>query len=230
MFLLAALLLAQPAAAPDPEPPAEMIDFLGRRRLCLALSGPAALTAFEQAERRRLACGMLASEERSWRDRFHGNAGALAWLDRDPTDFRVPGVLASGYDGPRYAYVHRIELQGTESGGPGSFHLIIDSDAENGGATLFTATIAGLPARTFRIDNARFPWLDLQTVRTAFGVQPPRDYLTVDLRFGYRRGYCVDADQDDRPHLRISFYRDRIAASYEDRTNCGFRQVSLTGS
>ena len=228
-FLLAALLLVQPAATADPEPPTEMIDFLGRRRLCLDLPAPPGHSAFEQSEWRRLACGSLTAEERVWRDRYRGNADALAWLDRDPRNFRLPSITVSSGDGPPGAYVHRMEWTGTENGGPAPFHLTIDSDAENGGATLFTASYGDLSARSFRIDNARFPWLDLQSVRTALGTQPPRDYLSVDVRFGYRRGYCAEQDEDDRPHLTITFYRDRITASYQDRANCGFGRVSLTG-
>jgi len=118
-LLLAALLLTQPAAAPDPAPPpTEMIDFLGRRRLCLELPAPADRNAAYQAEARRLACTSLASEERMWRDHFRGNAAALAWLDRDPRDFHIPGIImVRGWDGPPGAYVHRMEWTGTENGG-----------------------------------------------------------------------------------------------------------------
>jgi hypothetical protein len=228
MLLLAALLLAQPAAAPDPAPPTEMIDFLGRRRLCLDLPASAERTAFAQSESRRLACASIASEERMWRDHYRGNAAALAWLDRDPRDFRVPGIMVSGYDGTPAPYVHRIALSGTDNGGQSPFHLSIDSDTENGGATIFTASWGDVPERSFRIDNARFPWLDLQSVRTAMTAQAPRGSFTVELRFGYRRGYCADRDEDDRPRLRIRFARDRVSAAYEDRTNCAVRNVDLT--
>lgn len=223
-FLVAAI--AQPAAAASepPPPPEEMIDFLGRRRLCLELPAEAGRSLAEQAEWRRLVCGALPAEERHWRIRYRGNAAALFWLDRDPRDFRLTGIVVSGWDGPPPAYVHRMEWSGTESGGPAAFRLVIDSDAENGGATLFTAAWGDVPARSFRTDNARFPWLDLQSARAALG----GDYFYVDLRFGYRCGYCADSD-DDRPHLSLTFRRDRVTASYEDRTNCGFRRVSLTG-
>jgi hypothetical protein len=226
-FLLAALMLAQPAAAPDPEPPpTEMIDFLGRRRLCLELPAPAERNAFDQSESRRLACTSLPAEERVWRDHYRGNAGVLAWLDRDPRDFRLPQITVS-FDGPPPAYVHRIELSGTDSGGQTPFHLSIDSDAENGGATLFTAAWGDVPARTFRIDNARFPWLDLQSVITALRTQSADGFLRVELRFGYHRGYCAALEEDDRPRLMIRFARDRVAASFEDRTNCEMRNVDL---
>lgn len=228
-FLLAALLLAQPVAAADLQrPPAEMIDFLGRRRLCLDLPAPAERNAFDQSESRRLACPSLPAEERRWRDHYRGNAAALAWIDRDPRDFRMPGIMVSGYDGPPAPYVHRIELSGTDNGGQTPFHLTIDSDSENGGATMFTASYGDVPARSFRIDNAHFPWLDLQSVRTAMTAQAPGGYFTVELRFGYRRGYCADRDEDDRPRLRLRFARERVSAAYEDRTNCAIRNVDLT--
>jgi hypothetical protein len=227
-LLLAALMLAQPVAAPDPEPPpTEMIDFLGRRRLCLELPAPAERNAYDQSEGRRLACASIGSEERVWRDHYRGNAEVLAWLDRDPRGFQVPQIMVS-FDGPPPAYVHRIELSGTDSGGQAPFHLIIDSDAENGGATLFTASYGDAPAHTFRIDNARFPWLDLQSVVTGLRARPPSEYLLVELRFGYRRGYCAIGGGDDRPHLMIRFASDRVTASFEDRTNCAIRSVDLT--
>jgi hypothetical protein len=224
--LLAALLIAQPAPAPDAEPPPqEMIDFLGRRRLCLELPPAAERSAAYQAEARRLACASLPSEERSWRDHVRGNAGALAWLDRDPRDFQMPGIMVRSWDGPPGAYVHRMEWTGTENGGPAPFHLSIDSDTDNGAATLVTAAFGDVPARSFRVDNGRFPWLDLQSVRAA----QSGDLLRVEIRFGYRRGYCADVGRDDRPLLTIRFARARVTAAFEDRTNCGTRTVSLTG-
>jgi hypothetical protein len=230
LALLALLAQPPPAAAEPGQPPEEMIDFLGRRRLCLALPAPAMREAADQAEARRLACDALPSEERHWRDRYRGNAEASAWLDQDPRNFRLPNLTVSGWDGPPPAYVHRMEWTGSESRGPAPFHLVIDTDAEYGGATLFTASYGDVPARSFRIDNAHFPWLDLQSVTAALGSRGPRDYLRVDIRFGYRRGYCAQFDEDDRPHLTITFARDRVSASYEDRTNCGFRRVALTGA
>jgi hypothetical protein len=225
-LLLAALALAQPTATLDPAPPPEaMVDFLGRRRLCLELPAPDQRNAYEQSESRRLACTGLAAEERVWRDRYRGSADALAWLDRDPRDFRMPGIMVRSGDGPPGAYVHRMEWTGTENGGPAPFRLGIDSDAEQGATTLITASYGDVPERSFRVDNARFPWLDLQSVRASLGT----DLLRIDLRFGYRRGYCGELDEDDRPILTIRFARDRASATFEDRTNCAIRNVELPG-
>ncbi len=224
--MLAALLLAQPVIPPDAAaPPEEMVDFLGRRRLCLALQAPDQRNVHEQSESRRLACASLAAEERVWRDRLRGNANGLAWLDRDARDFRLPGMTVRSGNGPPGAYVHRMEWNGTENGGPAQFHLSIDSDAELGAATWISASYGDAAARTFRIDNARFPWLDLQSVRAALG----DDMLRIDIRFGYRRGYCGELDEDDRPNLTIRFTRDRVRATFEDRTNCAIRNVDLPG-
>lgn len=226
-LVVAALLIAQPAAAPDtgPPPPQEIVDFLGRRRLCLGLPPPDRRNAYELAESRRLACASLAAEERIWRDRFRGNSNALAWLDRDARDFRMPDMMVRSGTGPPGAYVHRMEWSGTENGGPAPFHLSIDSDAEHGAATWISASYGDVPARTFRIDNARFPWLDLQSVRAAAG----GDMLRIDIRFGYRRGYCGEVDEDDRPNLTIRFARDRVRATFEDRTNCAIHNIDLPG-
>lgn len=216
-----------PAAEPGP-PPEAMVDFLGRRRLCLALAPPADRTADQQAESRRLACDALPSEERSWRQRFRADANARAWLDGDPRDFRLPGIIVSSRDGPLPAYVRRIEWSGTELGGSATFRLSIDSDAENGGATLFTASYGDVPGRTYRIDNARFPWLDLQSVRTALGDGPGGTALRVDIRYGYRRGYCGDQDGDDRPVLSLVFARDGVSAADQDRANCRMTRLPLS--
>ena len=229
VFALLLAALAQAPAATEASPPEEMIDFLGRRRLCGELPSPAERAAFAQAEWRRLACGSLAAEALQWRAHFRGNAEALAWLDRDPRDFRVVGaIVVHSWDGPPGAYVRRMEWSGSEEGGPVPFRLVIDTEAENGAATLFTASYGDVPARSFRIDNARFPWLDLQSARAALGNRTPQGELQIALRFGFRRGYCPDSDGDDRPHLFVRFARDRISASYEDRSNCGFRRASLT--
>lgn len=221
-LLLALALQASPA--PDSEPPEEMIDFLGRRRLCAELPAPPERSDFQRSEERRLACASLAAEEARWRRRYRDDRAALAWLDRDPRDFRVPRIVVSSWDGPPPAYVHRVELSGTETGGPAPFHLVIDSDSEAGAATLVTASYAGVPARSFRIANDRIPWLDLQSLRVSMG--GGRDYLHADLRFGHRRGYCGD-EGDDRPRLILIFRRDRVTASADDRTNCASRAVPL---
>ena len=195
-LLFASLLaaLAQPAAAPEPgQPPEEMIDFLGRRSLCLELPArrPSARLA-DQAEWRRLACAALPSEERRWRDRYRGNAAVSAWLDQDPRNFRLPSVTVSGWDGPPPAYVHRMEWTGTESGGPAAFHLAIDSDAENGAATSFTASYGDVPARTFRHRQCALSLARPAERHARRSERWPR-LSPVDIRFGYRRGYCAAA-------------------------------------
>ena len=227
-LILAIALAAAQAQAAEPGPPPEaLIDFLGRRRLCLALPLLADRSAVQQAEPRRLACDALPGEERIWRQRFRADAGARAWLDSDPRDFRLPGIIVSSRDGPPPAYVRRIDWSGTELGGSATFRLSIDSDAENGGATVFTATYGDVPGRTYRIDNARFPWLDLQSARAALGDGPGGNALRVDIRYGYRRGYCGDQEDDDRPVLTLVFARDGVSATDQDRMNCRLTRLPL---
>ena len=53
--------------------------------------------------------------------------------------------------GPPGAYVHRMEWSGTEEGGPTPFRLSIDGDAENGAATLITASYGDVPVRSLAV-------------------------------------------------------------------------------
>ena len=68
-----------------------------------------------------------------------------------------------------------------------------------------------------------FPGSTCKAPRAALGA----GLLRVDIRFGYRRGYCAELDEDDRPRLTIRFTQDRVSASFEDRTNCAIRNVAL---
>ena len=228
MFLpLALVLVAAQAAAAEPAPPPEaMIDFLGRRRLCLALPPLAARDAPQQAEWRRLACDALPSEERRWRQTARGDAAAFGWLDSDPRDFRLPAIVVSSAAGPPGAYVHRLIWAGTDNGGVIPFRLEVDSDADNGATTVITASFGDVPARAFRLDNARFAWLDLQGVRAALDAGGTE--LRVDIRYGFRRGYCGDRDGDDRPSLSLAFARDGVSAADQDRTNCRMTRLPLS--
>jgi hypothetical protein len=226
---LALALIAAQAAGPEPAPPPEaMIDFLGRRRLCLALPPLANRTTFQQAESRRLACDALPGEERRWRETARGDAAALGWLDSDPRDFRLPAIIVSSAAGPPGAYVHRLLWTGTDNGGVVPFRLEVDSDADNGATTVITASFGDLPARSFRLDNARFAWLDLQGVRAALDAGGAD--LRIDIRYGFRRGYCGDRDSDDRPSLSLVFARDGVSATDQDRANCGMTRRPLSAA
>lgn len=87
-MILALLLAAQAAATPadllqTEDPPIEMIDFLGRRRVCAEQREEGGETS------PWLHCANLPDEEREWRARSAGNAIALAWLDQDPRRFHL---------------------------------------------------------------------------------------------------------------------------------------------
>jgi hypothetical protein len=132
----------------------------------------------------------------------------------------MPSIHVSGYDGPPPADARHLLLTGRSFDTGSTFRLSIDHDARRGRFTTFTATFADLTPRTFAVDNERFPGIDLQSVGVALGRSAPSEALIVELRFGYRRGYCSINEQDDRPKLSIYFYRSEIRASYQDRTNC----------
>jgi hypothetical protein len=217
--------LIDPAAVSLPAvdgdvPPTAMIDFLGRRRLCGELPTEADRPAYHRAEWARLACARLPAEEGEWRRLYRADTRVIAWLDRDPQNFQLPFILMSFWDGPPPADVREMEWTGTHAGGGGRFRVRIRTDAENGATTLVTASFDDVPPRTYRIDNARFPEIDLQSVHAAFGEPGPQHELHVGLRYGYRRGYCEQNEADDRPRLSLTFERDRIQAAYQDRINC----------
>jgi len=210
-----------------PEPPEEMVDFLGRRRLCLELPEPADRLAGDEREWARLNCTSLPEEERTWRTRYQSNADVRRWLDQDPRRFHLPSIWVSGYDGPPDGDATRLEISGVsfEDGSP--FRVAVDRGAGNGRFTTFAVSFADVPARTFAIENARFPGLDLQSMMVFYGRPSPNERLLVKLRFGYPRGYCAVGQEDDRPELSIGFSRTEIDGDYLDRTNCGSSYVDL---
>jgi hypothetical protein len=217
MILVAFLALQAAAPASDDfsrteVPPTEMIDFLGRRRICTEQSEGGGETS------PWLRCASLPAEERAWRARSVGNAAALRWLDLAPRRFRLNEVVVSSWHGPPPAEPRRVEQSGTEYRTGEPYRLLIDSEADGGRSTRITASFANLPIRTFTIDNADIPFLDLQTLRVNLGTQ--RGRLSVRLRYGDPRGYCAAGDQDDRPELSIVFDREEIHADRQDMANC----------
>lgn len=226
-MMLALLLAIQTATLPAGDfsrtevPPAEMIDFLGRRRVC--------------AEQREaygetspwLRCADLPAEERNWRRRSAGNATALRWLDLDPAHFRLNSVVVDTWDGAPPARPRRIEQSGVGSQTGQPYHLIVDTEADGGRSTRVTASFANVPVRTFTIDNRAVPEIDPQTVQVMLGTPPsPGGALTVFIRYGDPRGYCNDA-RDDRPEIQISFASDAVRGYRTDRTNCDMVTTEL---
>ena len=226
MIIIAHLLALSAALHPTdptwdwPEPPEDMVDFLGRRRLCLDVPEASRRSPGDRREWARLSCATLPQEEAGWRSRYASDDNARRWLDLDPQEFHMPTILVSGYDGPPGANIRQIVLEGRafDTGLP--LRLSVDRDARDGRYTIFTVTFADVTPRSFAVDNERFPYIDLQSVRVAFGRARPNEQVIVELKFGYPRGYCSVNEEDDRPTLTIRFDRSETEASYQDRVNC----------
>jgi hypothetical protein len=232
MILL--LLAAQTAtpAADDPrfwdDPPTEMIDFLGRRRLCAQLPEPADREAGDRREAERLQCAALPAEERGWRARYAGNAEVLRWIDRDPLGFHLNSILISVWHGPPGALPMRIEQTGVDARSREPYHLVIDAGADGGRFTRITASYADHQPRSFTLENSRLPWLDLQSLQVMLGTPPTPGRLYVRMRYGYPRGYCQINEEDDRPLVQIVFDNNEIRASRSEQPNCQPVTTDLT--
>jgi hypothetical protein len=203
-----------------PEPPEEMVDFLGRRQLCGYVQQGPEQSVGDRIAWARLNCASLPQEESEWRARYASNEDVRRWLDQDPNDFQMPTVYVSGYHGPPPADARHLLLSGQSYDTGSTFRLSVDHEAQRGRYTTFTASFAGLAPRTFAVDNERFPGVDLQSIAVSLGRSGPGEVLIVELRSGYERGYCSINEQDDRPRLTIYFRRSEIQAWYQDRTNC----------
>ena len=225
-MILPLLLAAQAAAPPadDPrlwdDPPTEMIDFLGRRRLCAELPEPEDRDAAYRQEAERLQCAALPAEEGSWRARYAGEPDVLRWIDRDPLGFHLNGILISAWDGPPGAYVRRVEQRGidTQTGRP--FHLVVDGQTDSSRVRI-TASYLDRPERSFTLDARLLPWLDLQSLQVSLGTPPRGGQLYLRMHYGAQRGYCAVGETDDRPEVVVIFDRERILAQRSERTNCG---------
>ena len=225
-MILPLLLAAQAAAPPadDPrlweDPPTEMVDFLGRRRLCAELPEPEHRDADYRGEAERLQCAALPAEEHGWRARYAGNAEVLRWIDRDPRGFHLNSVLVNAWHGPPGALPRWIEQRGVDARTGQPYHLVVDAGVDGGRSTRITASYATHPARSFTVDNARLPRLDLQSIQLMLGTHAGRDEFHVIMRYGYFRGYCELGDEDDRPRLQLVFLADGVSGYRTDRTNC----------
>ena len=226
--MLLPLLLVLQAAEPSlgairnwPDPPTDMVDFLGRRRLCAQLGRPEDRAASDRAEAERLRCAGLPEEERIWRGRYAENAAVRAWLDLDPIRFSLNQITISAWHGPPPALPRRIEQNGVDVRTNEPYRLVVEDTAAANSMTRITASFAGLAPRNFTLDNTHFPLLDLQSLTVALGRRGDRgSLLYVILRYGYPLGYCAMGDQDDRPEVSIVFERERIRASRSQTVNC----------
>jgi hypothetical protein len=221
MLPLLLAVLAQTLATPLPPgegdtladngPPIEMIDFLGRRRLCADADGDA-------AERERLHCAALAGEERGWRTRFAGDTRALRWLDQAPLEFRMELRLIVTFDGPEPARPRRTEQSGTDGEGR-HYRLTIDAEADGGRSTRIAAAYDGWPERSFTLSNRAFPLIDLQSLEVGVQLLADDRSFRVELRYGHRRGYCGELG-DDREQVTVGFGQIRVSGYATLRTNC----------
>lgn len=209
-------------------PPIEMIDFLGRGRLCAQLAEPAHRDAGERTAADRWRCAALPGEEQGWRARYADNALVRAWLDLDPIRFRLNDIVVNAWHGPPSAETRRVEQTGVDARTGQGYRLIIDSEADGGRRIRVTASFAGLAPRSFTFDAATVPWLDLQSLQVALGARPARgDMLYVTLRYGELLGYCQLDEDDDRPEVSIVFERERVHGERSERTNCQDSRVDL---
>ena len=74
-----------------------------------------------------------------------------------------------------------------------------------------------------------FPWLDLSSAWVAIR-ERPYEALNIELRYGRVRGWCGDADRDDRSRLSVSFRPKVVEVSRQDRTNCNSNYEELQPS
>jgi hypothetical protein len=203
--------VAPPTALGFNDPPPEMIDVLGRRRLC-------AEAGSDRAERARLRCAALAGEERILRRRFAGDEAALRWLDQAPLAFRLEPRFVTTFDGPEPARPRRTEQSGADAEGR-PYRLTVDAGADGGRSTRIVAAYNGWPERSFTLSNRIFPSIDLQSLEVGVQVLAADRSLRVKLRYGRRRGYCGEMG-DDREQVNIGFGQTRVSGYATQRTNC----------
>jgi hypothetical protein len=219
---------AQPMQQPDrnpaevrdirPDPPEEMIDFLGRRRLCSSLRGDNRRGAAEW--RRARSCDALADEEQRWRQMQADNPVAMAWLNDDPRQFELGVIVASSYHGPPGVRLSHVDQEGVDpvSGLPVELH--VDAQAESGRYVRITAAWGDVSARTVQFPVSEFPYFDPGSIWMALGSTDPDGGLLVEARYALPRGYCGNIDEDDRPRLSIHFTRTAVTASRQTMRNC----------
>jgi hypothetical protein len=212
------------AAQPEMEtgPPEDMIDFLGRRRECSGFApepGEVLPAPPAGSWREWLRCEALPTEELALRRRYKSDARAIAFLDEAPSDFRLETITVDTYDGPPRARVERSEQRGLDADGRIPWQMILDRQPSEGRATAVTVSWANHPSRTIYLDDDMFPWLDLSSAWTALG-ERPREALSIQMRYGWRRGWCGHGDPDDRARVSVYFTRQGAVVFRQIGTNC----------
>lgn len=238
-FVLSVALWASPvfaasdvgAASPimETDPPEDMIDFLGRRKECSDLAPEPEKILPQPAPgswREWLGCENLAAEESALRRRYESDGRAIAFLNQAPSDFRLDNIIVHTYDGPPPARVERSEQRGLDAGGRIAWRMVLDRGAAEGRATAITVSWANYPSRTIYLDNGMLPWLDLTSAWVAIR-ERPHEALSLELRYGFMRGWCGDVDRDDRSRVSIYFRPESIDVSRQDRTDCNSNYRAL---
>jgi hypothetical protein len=216
------------AAEVVPEPPEDMIDFLGRRRECSeaapALEGgiPPAGSWLEW-----LRCGELAAEEQVLRQQYAGDRTAMAYLDQEPEEFQLERFIFYT-DGWPLGLVDVVDQSGTDFSRSVQWRAHLSRLAHNGTATLVRVSWGRHPPRSIYLKHADFPHLDLASLSTFMDPRDINEGLLLELRFDARRGWCGGSfDNDDRPRVAIAFSSDNIRVSRQLGTNCnaGYREL-----
>lgn len=221
---------AQPEA--ETGPPEDMIDFLGRRKECVDLApepGEVIPAPPSGSWREWLRCETLSAEEQALRRRYASDSRAIAFLDQAPSDFRWETITVHTYDGPPPGRVEHAEQRGFDAGGRIPWRLVLNRQAAEGRATAVTVSWGSYPSRTIYLDNQMFPWLDLTSAWVAVR-ERPNEALSIQMRYGFARGWCGDVDRDDRSRVSVYFRPDGIAVFRQDRTNCNGNYQELEAS
>ena len=211
-------------------PPANIIDFLGRRKECAdwAPEPDEVLPAPPPGSRLEwLRCATLPAEEQELRRRYAGDTGAMTFLNQAPADFRSNTIIVTTNDGPPLARVEHAEQRGLDAGGHIPWRIVLERQAAEGRATEVTVSWGSYPDRTIYLENQLFPELDITSALVAI-MERPYAALTIELRYGFVRGWCGYVEGDDRSRVAIILKPASVEVSRHDRTNCngGYEQVA----
>lgn len=225
----------QSAMIATPEPPAEMIDFLGRRQQCAGLGEIAASDRSDRETARLswLRCGELGAEESGFKRRFSTDPSALMWLDQSPSDFKLDRVTFDVSHVP-LPTLTRVLQEGVDVGGTVQWHAAVDRTVSAGSSTAIVISWNNYGSLTLVIPNTELPQLDLAGLQIRAEASPYRDLFVLRIPYGFESGWCGDFIlDDDRPHLSITVDEGELTAYRTKMTNCDheverFNQSDLT--
>jgi hypothetical protein len=221
LLMLAVLAGGNGVDVPLPEPPQDIVDFLGRRAECLMLRdgwGGAVPPQGDQDHEawRRYECEGITEEEAVLRRRHGGDPTYIAALDRNPRRFQPGMITVTSYEfgGP---LIEAMELRAVDPQRQRQIRLAFDKHAAGSRATRVSAFIDGVHVGDVMLDNRRFEDIDLQTAISYF---TSSGGIGVSLRYGFPRPWCFEND-DGRPMVDLVFEDDgRVSASQRLFVNC----------